>query len=95
MPVLRIMLGCTNLGSVVAVIDGCLQAPSQCALGITSSQKLSDLSIKLSHFGFSDLGLWGVEGRDIEVETGVLGQGINVDRSPSVAQRGVGVLLND
>lgn len=83
------------LCTIVAVVDGGLQAPSQGTLGIASSQELPDLASKLSHLGLGDLGLRGVEGRGVEVEAGVFGQGIDVDRAPGIAQRGAGVLLDD
>ena len=87
--------GCPHLRSVRSIVNGRLETTSQCALGIAAPQQLPDLSRDPLDIGLGDLRLWRVQGGGIEVDARVLGQGVDVDGAPVVAERGVGMLLND
>lgn len=85
----------TYLGGICSIVDRCIQASPQGAFRVASPQKLPNLTRKLSHFRLVDLGLWGVEGRGVEVDAGVLVQGVDVDGAPGIAKCRAGVLLDD
>lgn len=84
-----------HLCSICSVIDRCLEATPQSAFGIAAPQQLPNLTGNSPHIGFGDLRLRRTKGRSVEVDAGVLGEGVNVDGAPVVAERGVRVLLDD
>lgn len=83
------------LGCIGPVVYWRLQAPAESSLGVAAAQQLPDLARQSAHVGFGNLGLRGVQGRGVKVEARVLGQGVNVDCAPGIAERGARVLLDD
>lgn len=77
------------------MVHGHIKAAPQCALGVASPEQLPDLAGELSDLGLADLRLRGAEGGGVEVDARVLGEGIDVDGAPGIAQRGASVLLDD
>lgn len=83
------------LGPLRSIIDRHVQTPPQRTLGIASTQKLPHLAVDLADLGLADLGLFGAECGGVEVDGGILGEGIDVDGAPGVAEGGAGVLLDN
>lgn len=85
----------TYLGGIRAIVYRHVEASPQSTLRVAASQELPNLAGELADFSFADLGLRGLKGRCVEVDAGVLGELVNVYGAPGVAERGVGVLLDD
>ena len=83
------------LCSIRPIVHGHVEATPQRTLGVAAPEQLPDLAGELANLGLADLGLRGVERRGVEVDARVLGEGVDVDGAPGVAQRGAGVLLDD
>ena len=83
------------LGPVRSIVYRHIQTPPQRTLGIAPAQQLPHLPIDLTDLGLTDLGLLRTECRGVEVDGGVLGEGVDVDGAPVVAEGGSRVLLDD
>lgn len=83
------------LGPVRSIVNRHIQTPPQRTLGIATAQQLPHLPIDLADFRLTNLGLFRTECRGVEVDGGVLGEGIDVDGAPVVAEGGSRVLLDD
>ena len=86
---------CAYLGGICSIVHRRVQAATQGPFGVAAAEQLPDLTSELADFGLADLGLWRVQRGSVEVDAGVLVEGINVDCAPGVAQRGASVLLDD
>lgn len=83
------------LGRLGPVVHGHLQTSAQGALGVATPEQLSYLPIDGARVGLADFGQGGVKRGDVEVDGRVLGQGVDVDGAPGVAERCLRVLLDD
>lgn len=85
----------TYLRSVRTIIDRRLETSSKGTLGIASTEELSDLPRNPSDVRLRDLRLCRVKRGHVKVDRRVLGEGVDVDDAPVVAEGGARVLLDD